>query len=114
MTHKDARILFTSLISTHIDWINNEHGLGLDVKVYMGEGTEDLTKKDPTSDHRKGSLHHLGLAMDLHMDIGGVYQEGSEAHNVSGEIWESRHPLCRNGRKWGDGNHYSLEWEGRE
>jgi hypothetical protein len=114
MTHKEARILFTSLIAAHINWINNEHGLGLGVRVYMGEGTEDLTAKDPTSDHMKGSLHHLGLAMDLHMDINGVYQKDSVAHAESARIWEMRHPLCRNLWRQGDGNHYSLEWEGKK
>lgn len=112
MTHKKARILFTSLMAAHVDWINNQHGLGIGVKVYFGEGTEDLTQRDPTSDHMKGSLHHLGLAMDLHMDINGVYQKNSEAHEYSGQVWESRHPLCRWGGRFGDGNHYGLTWKG--
>jgi len=87
------------------------------------EVTERLTDKDPTSDHMKGSVHHLGLAGDINLFIRGVdgsleYQSTTEAHRRFGELWEKwgeevGYPL-RWGGRFGDGNHYSFEWEGRK
>jgi len=112
MTLSEAQVLFTSLIAAHVNWINNEHGLGLGVNVAFDEVAENITTKDPTSDHMKNSNHHRRLAADLLMFINGVYQEDSEAHEESAAIWLTRHPLCRNGIGWGDGGHYSIEWGG--
>ena len=76
---------------------------------------ERITEKDPTSDHMKNSLHHLGLANDLDLYFNGVYLTRTEDHKFSGDKWKSMHPLCRWGGdfKHPDGNHYSLEWQGR-
>lgn len=114
MTLKQARILFTTLIAEHVVWINSKYGAGLETKVAFDEVTERITEKDPTSDHMKNSLHHSGLAADLNMYIGGVYQKATMAHEFSGQMWESRHPLCRWGGRFGDGNHYSIEWQERK
>lgn len=63
------------------------------------------------------SLHLLSLAADLDLYLDGMYQPTTEAHHRIGTLWKSYHPLCR----WGgdfkprpDGNHYSMEWEGRK
>lgn len=60
------------------------------------------------------SLHELLLALDLNLFKDGEYLSSSEDHQFLGEYWESLHPLCRWGGKWGDGNHYSIEHEGRK
>lgn len=66
------------------------------------------------------SLHRLRLAVDLHLfrdkdgDGDMDYLTDTESHRSLGEWWETLHPLCRWGGRWGDGNHYSLEHEGRK
>lgn len=87
------------------------------------EVTERLTERDPTSDHMKGSVHHQGLAADINLytrteDGSLEYQSTTEAHRRFGEMWEewgesAGHPL-RWGGRFGDGNHYSWEWDGRK
>ncbi len=61
------------------------------------------------------SNHKLKLATDLNLTLDGVYQTSTEDHAEIGEYWIGLHDLCRwggsNGNK--DGNHYSLEHNGR-
>ena len=58
------------------------------------------------------SNHKIRLAIDLNLFKNGKYLSASEDHKELGEFWESL------GGAWGgrfnDGNHYSLEWEGRK
>jgi len=109
MTLREARCLFTRLISQHvIDLCLAGYDVAYD------EVTERITLKDPTSDHMKNSLHHKGLAGDLLLYKDGKYLDKTEQHKASGELWKTRHPLCRWGGEFGDGNHYSIEWEGRK
>ena len=70
-------------------------------------------------DNNRGSgirltLHELLLAQDLNLFKNGIYLDKSEDHKVLGEYWKSLHPLCRWGGDWGDGNHYSIEHDGRK
>lgn len=57
------------------------------------------------------SLHRSRLAIDLNLYRDGKYLTETEDHRPLGEWWESI------GGSWGgrfnDGNHYSLEHEGR-
>ena len=61
------------------------------------------------------SLHGSKLAIDLDLFKDGVYLRDSGSHAALGEFWKSLHPDCR----WGgdfkrrDGNHYSMQYEGR-
>ena len=65
-----------------------------------------------TRGHMANSLHYKRLAIDLNLFSGGVYLETTEDHRELGEFWESI------GGSWGgrfkDGNHYSLEHNGRK
>lgn len=58
------------------------------------------------------SLHKQRLAMDLNLFKDGKFLTSTEDHKPLGEKWESM------GGSWGgrfnDGNHYSLEHEGRK
>lgn len=58
------------------------------------------------------SCHKLRLAVDLNLFKDGVFQTTTDAHRPLGEYWESL------GGTWGgrfnDGNHYSLEYEGKK
>lgn len=60
---------------------------------------------------RKTSLHKSKLAVDLNLFKDGVYLTTTEDHRPLGEKWESM------GGSWGgrfnDGNHYSIEHQGR-
>lgn len=57
------------------------------------------------------SLHKVRLAIDLNLFKDGTYLSSTEDHRKLGEFWEYI------GGSWGgrfnDGNHYSLEHEGR-
>lgn len=113
MTLREARCAFTAALAELILW-----AVAQGYEVALDEATERITERDPTSDHRAGSLHHLGLAADLLLYRDGRYLSLSEDHEPLGERWEAmglekRLPLA-NGRKWQDGNHYSLSWQGRK
>lgn len=61
-----------------------------------------------------GSLHTRRLAVDLNLFRDGVYLTSTESHRPLGEWWEQQHPLCRWGGRFRDGNHYSLEHNGKQ
>jgi len=66
-----------------------------------------------TTGHSENSLHYSRLAIDLNLFRNGEYLTSTEAHLPLGEFWE------RLGGAWGgrfknaDGNHYSLEHNGK-
>lgn len=68
------------------------------------------------------SLHVDGLAVDINLYRDGVYLEDSSAHLMFGNFWKSLGPLHRwggdfkdaQGRPKPDGNHYSIEYQGRK
>jgi len=61
--------------------------------------------------HKKDSNHGIRLAIDLNLFRDGKYLSSTKSHRPLGEFWESI------GGAWGgrfnDGNHYSLEHNGR-
>jgi len=68
--------------------------------------------KKKVSVHKKGSLHHIGLAQDINLFKDGKYLRKTEAHRVLGAYWIAM------GGSWGgnykDGNHYSLRYLNRQ
>jgi hypothetical protein len=60
------------------------------------------------------SIHRDRLAIDLNLFRSGVWLQRAEDHQPLGEWWERQHELCRWGGRFRDGNHYSLEHEGRK
>jgi hypothetical protein len=62
----------------------------------------------------KNSLHLLGLAVDLLLYRAGVYVTDTATYTELGEWWEQQHSLCRWGGRFKDGNHFSIEHEGRK
>jgi hypothetical protein len=114
MSLREQRCLFTTLVADLIWHINS---LGYECAIneaYRDPRVAAMNAK--TGAGIKNSLHSVGLAVDLNLYIKGKYQTSSEAHRPIGDWWKQRHPLCR----WGgdfrrkDGNHYSMEWEGRQ
>lgn len=65
-----------------------------------------------TSGHKETSLHYDRLAIDLNLFRDGEYLISTEDHFPLGEFWESMGGSW--GGRFGDGNHYSLEHEGRK
>lgn len=62
----------------------------------------------------RNSVHMDRLAIDVNLFRAGVWLPNAEAHEPLGKWWEAQHPLARWGGRWGDGNHYSLEHNGRK
>ena len=85
-----------------------------DLIIFAYNNGYELTFGDAwaKSGHRGGSNHYIRLAIDLNLFKDGVFLQTTEDHRPLGEYWESI------GGAWGgrfnDGNHYSLEHEGRK
>ena len=62
--------------------------------------------------HMVNSLHYVRLAIDLNLFRDGKYLTSTEDHRPLGEYWESIGGAW--GGRFGDGNHYSLEHQGRK
>lgn len=69
---------------------------------------------DNTGSGIRGSLHELQLAIDFNLFKNGMYLAETSQWKEMGEFWESLHPLCRWGGRFRDGNHLSLEHEGKK
>ena len=105
MTLGEKQELFMKLLPRLID---KAHELGFAVRG------GDLFR-DPRCPYGiPKSCHQLKLAIDLNLFKEGVYLTRSEDHRELGEWWEKQHPLCRWGGRFKDGNHYSLEHDGRK
>ena len=103
---------FLRLIAEFLEWA---HRRGYEFS--LGEAFRTPEQAALNAKFSKGianSLHCDRLAIDLNLFIDGVYQTSTEAWKPLGEFWESKHPLCRWGGRFGDGNHLSLEHQGRK
>lgn len=58
------------------------------------------------------SCHKIRLAVDFNLFKDGVFLESTEAHTPLGEQWEKMGGVW--GGRFNDGNHYSLEHEGKK
>lgn len=69
--------------------------------------------RDPrvTYGHPK-STHRVRLAVDLNLFREGKYLPETKDHALLGAWWKQQHSLARWGGDFGDGNHYSFEWDG--
>lgn len=84
-------------------------------ELTLGDGYRDPRVFGASGEARgygeRFSNHKLRLAIDLNLFRDGAFLTSTEDHRPLGEFWESI------GGSWGgrfnDGNHYSLEWEGR-
>jgi len=76
------------------------------------DGISDVIKILRKMRHHTRSCHYMRLAIDLNLFKDGKYLMNTEDHRIFGEFWESI------GGTWGgrfnDGNHYSLEHNGRK
>ena len=85
-----------------------------DLIIFAYDNWYELTGGDlwAKSGHMNNSNHYIRLAVDLNLFKNGEYLDTTEDHLPLGEYWESI------GGAWGgrfnDGNHYSVEWNGRK
>ena len=111
---RTKRIKFTRLLAELIQWGNSQTGYEIALGRDFDEGHEPLH-------HMPGSLHYLGLANDLALYIGGVYQTDTEAYRRLGEAWLAMDPECawggtfrdNKGNPKPDGNHVSIKYQNR-
>jgi hypothetical protein len=112
MTLRQARCAYSRALATLV-LRAGDYGL----EVAFDEVTERLTTKDQTSDHMKGSLHHIGLAADLLFYKDGVYLTATDDYKLMGELWEQIGKDMGLDLVWGgrfkDGNHFSMRWQGK-
>lgn len=111
MTLRQKQSLFVVLVAGLID---HAHDLGYELTFGEAQRSpEEAARLAKLGKGIKNSLHIQRLAIDLNLFKGGKYLSSTESHRPLGEWWETLHPLCRWGGRFGDGNHYSLEHEGR-
>ena len=92
-----------------------QKALEMGYQVSLGEAWRSDFEAARLMAERKGvrrSLHCERLALDLNLFLGGVWLSKTEDHRPLGEWWESIGGAW--GGRFGDGNHYSLEHEGRK
>lgn len=111
MTLGSKQRKFTLMIAQLIQWAYEQ---GYEATV--GDAYRDPRLHGQVGEKKgygaSGSLHKERLAMDLNLFKDGKFLATTEDHKPLGEKWESM------GGSWGgrfnDGNHYSLEHQGRK
>jgi hypothetical protein len=120
MTLGEKQELFMTLLPRLLDFA---HNCGFTIRGGELERSKAQAQRNANSGAGiSNSLHLIRLAIDLHLFHHGVYLSRSEDHQLLGNYWKTLHPLCRwggdfkdaDGRPDPDGNHYSLEHEGRK
>lgn len=110
----EKQLLFTQNVAKLIEWAY-ANGYGLT----FGEAWRTPEQAALNAKRRTGiagSLHQTRLAVDFNLFKDGVFLTATAAHKPLGDYWKSLDPMNR----WGgdftrpDGNHYSMEHEGRQ
>lgn len=113
MSVSQKRVLFTQLLGQLLTWCA-AHGLA----VALDEARrppETAALYAAQGRGSKNSLHCLGLAVDLVLYVGGIYQKDAAPYRQIGEQWEALHELCRWGGRFKkvDAAHFSMSYQGR-
>lgn len=111
MTLRAKQSLFARLVAALI-----ARAYTLGYEVTLGEAWR--TPEQAALNAKKGigiknSVHIVRLAIDLNLFKNGSWLKASEQYQPLGEWWEQQNELCRWGGRFGDGNHFSFEHEGR-
>ncbi len=112
MTLREQQSLFVSLIPKLIDFAYSNG-----YELTFGEAERSPEEALRLSKLGKGivnSLHILSLAIDFNLFKDGIYLSSTADHKPLGDYWKTLHPLCRWGGDFSDGNHYSMEYQGRK
>jgi hypothetical protein len=106
----DKQRKFTRMVGLLIEWAYS-NGYELTVGDAYRDGRLHGAMGEAKGYGAASSCHKLRLAIDFNLFSGGVFLQSTEDHAPLGEYWESM------GGSWGgrfkDGNHYSLEHEGK-
>ena len=111
MTLGDKQRLFTRLLANLLEFA---HSRGYEITLgdaYRDQRVHGKVGEKKGYGHRS-SCHKLRLAIDLNLFKNGIFLTSSDDHRELGQWWESLHPFCRWGGRFGDGNHYSFEYKG--
>lgn len=111
MSLGDKQRQFTRMIGLLIDWAY-QNGY----ELTFGDAYRDPRLHGSVGEKKgygaSSSNHKVRLAVDFNLFLDGRFLAATEDHKPLGEYWESL------GGSWGgrfnDGNHYSLEHEGRK
>lgn len=119
MTIREQRCEFTSALAVLILWVNEQKDPRGNWDIAIDEATVHsprpawvVGERTAVTDavHKHGSFHHLGLAADLNLYVGGkwISDGGDPAWTRIGIRWESLHGLCTWGGRFRDPNHFSF------
>ncbi len=114
LTTRQKQALFAKLVGELIQFA---YELGYELtfgEAWRSEHEAERLAREGRVRAIRRSLHQDRLAIDLNLFHNGVWLTRTTDHKPLGEWWEQRHPLCRWGGRFEDGNHYSLEHEGRK
>lgn len=110
ITLRQKQTRFVKYLGMLIDYAYSLPG----VELTLGEGQVDDTAH---SRHMVGSLHHVRLAQDLNLFVGGSYITGDHPvwHQL-GTYWRLLDPLAAWGGDFAsrDYNHFSLSHDGKK
>jgi hypothetical protein len=112
MTLREKQSKFASLVAT---LIRQAEIMGYEVtfgEAWRPPETAALYARDGRG--ISNSLHTERLAVDINLFRNGRWLTTTEEHRPLGEWWERLSPECRWGGRFGDGNHFSLEHDGRK
>jgi hypothetical protein len=114
MTLREKQSAFAALLPRLI-----ARAMEMGFEVTLGEAYRPPEQAELMAKQGKGiknSTHIIRLAIDLNLFKDGVYLESTKAHQELGEWWEEQSIdglTCCWGGRFRDGNHYSIEHEGR-
>lgn len=115
MTLREKQSIFVNLVAELIF-----HAQSLGYALTFGEAKrskEEALRLSKLGIGIKNSNHIIQLAIDLNLFKGGKYLTKTEDHQILGEWWEQQSFAdikCCWGGRFGDGNHYSIEHQGRK
>lgn len=104
--------LFVQLVGRLIAW-----AYANGYELTFGEALRTQAQATANAASGKGisnSLHLIKLAIDLNLFREGLYLKDTPLYEPLGLYWESLHPLCAWGGRFGDGNHFSITHGGRK
>jgi hypothetical protein len=110
MTLRQKQSKFVRMVGQLIQWAYDN---GYELTFGEALRTEGQARANAASGAGiANSLHLIRLAVDFNLFINGEYKTDTPSYRPLGEFWESI------GGSWGgrfnDGNHFSLEHEGRK
>ena len=115
MTLGQMQRIFVRNIASLIIWAY-ENGY----ELTFGEAFRTKEQAELNAKAGKGialSVHMDRLGIDFNLFVNGVYKTKTEDYAPMGTAWKNLHPLNRWGGdfvKLKDGNHFSMEWQGRQ